>query len=93
MKALLHTFRKERREALCSFNEAKITAYAKKYGAQIPQKTDPDYDRAFWVGVAKAVLALGDIPATTEQRARDILKLYNVAQPFDYEKWKREVKQ
>ena len=80
MKALLHTFRKERREALLSFDEDKITAYCKKYGAEVPPKEHPNYDKIFWGGVAKAVLQLGDISASAEQRARDILKLYGFAE-------------
>ncbi len=76
MKALLHTFTKDRREALLSFDEEKIIAFCDKYGAEVPPKSHPNYDKIFWGGVAKAVLHLPDIPVTAEKKARDILTEY-----------------
>ena len=84
MKALLHTFRKEQRDALFSFDEEKITAYCRKYGAEIPPKDHPNYEKIFWGGVAKAVLQLPDVPATVEKRARDILALYGFSEKIGF---------
>lgn len=55
----LKDFVEERNEALCSLDEEKIRAYAKKYDIDLPE---PKY--AFWKGV---YLALSNIPNVPER--------------------------
>lgn len=68
----LDQFIKERNEALVSLDETKIRAYAKKYGAEVPE--DPEI---FWGGVHKAITALPNIPENIRERSEIWLKEHN----------------
>lgn len=68
----IEQFVRERNEALFSFDEKKIRAYCKKYGA--PGPDDPIVFRA---GVCKAICAIKNAPRDVREKARRWLKENN----------------
>lgn len=61
-------FAQERNAALLSLNRAKIRAYCKKYGVNIPGEGD-----AFWSAVHKARMGIRGFPESEKQISRDWL--------------------
>lgn len=76
----LETFIKERNAALFSFDEERIRAYMRKYGAPIPNNP-----KVFWGGVCKAVCAITNAPEQAKEKARAWLKEHNMTEEIGYE--------
>lgn len=62
-------FVKERDEALRSLDKAKIIAYSRKYGVDIPKD-----EMTMWAGIHKARLMVTSMTAEEQQISRDWLK-------------------
>ena len=64
-----HEFLDARNSALLSLDESKIRAYAKKYGATIP-----DEPEVFWRAVHKARTGITSLPMNERIKSRDWLR-------------------
>lgn len=68
-------FKKERSEALLSFERQRIERYMRKYHIEIPM-----HENIFWAQTARAILKLSDAPKEAKERARGILQKYGMSE-------------
>jgi hypothetical protein len=66
LKAELARFKLEQKEALLSFDEAKIRAFTFKWNGT----KGPIHPEAFWRGVHKAITAMTTLPLEVRQRSK-----------------------
>lgn len=75
MSINIDEFRRERSEALLSFERQRIEQYMRKYHIEIPT-----YENMFWAQTARAILKLADAPKEAKERARGILRRYGMSE-------------
>lgn len=68
-------FKKERSEALLSFERQRIERYMRKYHIEIPM-----HENIFWAQTARAILKLADASQEAKERARGILRKYGMSE-------------